>query len=241
MKLIIFILFFLFTLNSAQANQAKNEMMDYYSCPTNTYVCNTLIKNMNNDSDKCMVAPKSITLLKPYWEQNSTTNIINVGGMLRYFGPIAGEYYYQLSKKSGNKIKVVVPVYFENLKLYNANEIQNYENKFKIASQIWNQNNPYSDFYEFYFILQKTVHPMVLSTKLIRQDTRGPYFNQWSLQWSPQTIAHEFGHVMGLLDEYDYLSQSQSKCDLASSMCSTYGKPQEYHYHIVLQRAFCEV
>jgi len=133
-------------------------------------------------------------------------------------------------------------VYFKNLNSYSASEIRNYESKVKRAAAIWNKNSPHGSTFKFSFRIAKKPSSRVVSPMLIRGNTRGPYFDRWSLNWSVETIAHEFGHILGLFDEYSYNDSSNPNCDSRSIMCSSFrGTPQHYHYQLLLQRVYCEV
>jgi hypothetical protein len=82
----------------------------------------------------------------------------------------------------------------------------------------------------------------------LKQKTNGPYFKNWNINWNSLEIAHEFGHVLGLDDEYSYLINSGLKisvydhiCEATSIMC-TVGLNSEiknYHYYMVIRRLFC--
>lgn len=227
---------------SSQATDVKNLILNSYGCPQNTYICKAINDNLGRDRNKCLVSPRSIASLNHYWEQNLADSQISVSDQLRYFGPVSGKYFYQLNKDSKQRISITVPIHFENIKDYSNSEIRSYGKKIKAASSLWNKHNPYSKLISFNFKLSQVNESRSVSPRLIRQYTRGPYFDRWSFDWDQYIIAHEFGHLMGLFDEYDYFKPQESLCDSKSLMCSSnYGVPQAYHYHLILQRTFCEI
>ena len=228
----------------ANAEQVKQEILTTYGCQQNQFVCKAIDENLKRDTNGCRVTPDSIDLLEPYIRQrNPALTQISVFDRIRYFGPVTGKYSYDYLRLKNRNFKVTARVHFKNLKDFSQAEVQTMVQKFKQAAQIWNRNNPFGDIYNFDFQLALNSSSQTVSANLVKFYTRGPYFDKWSTQWTADTIAHEFGHVLGLFDEYDYFHQSTSAfdCDQSSIMCSSYGRPKPYHYHLILQRSFCEV
>lgn len=226
----------------AFAQDVTSEILNYYSCPQDTYLCKALSENLDRDSNRCRVEPRSIAALNSYWQNNSNSNYIMIQDRIRYFGPVTGPYHYQLRKSPRGQITLVAKMYFKNLNQYTESEIKNYIAKFQKAAELWNYYSPYYGNINFQFELLRKWDQKSVQAQLIRQNTRGPYYSRWSLNWDYNTIAHEFGHVMGLFDEYDYMNTNSSTCNSSSLMCSShYGHPQHYHYHLILQRPFCKI
>ena len=79
---------------------------------------------------------------------------------------------------------------------------------------------------------------------LLRKKSRGPYFLNWSTLWDVDNLAHEFGHLFGLDDEYKNRlgGGSTDDCDSRSLMCQSWtGSQRDYHYYLILRRAFCSL
>lgn len=228
----------------ASAAAVKQSILNTYGCQSNPYVCKAINENISRDSNGCRVLPNSIELLETHIKNRSpATTKINVFDRIRYFGPITGVYSYEYARLKNRKFNITAKMHFKNIQNYSDAEVQYLKAKFKQAAHIWNQNNPFRDIYTFDFQLAARASADTVSASLVKFQTRGPYFDKWSILWSPETVAHEFGHVLGLHDEYDYFHQGSSvpECDQSSIMCSSWGRPKAYHYHLVLQRSFCEV
>ncbi len=241
MKL-VFIFWVLFGA-AANASDGRNLVNEYYGCPNSSYLCEALNQNMDRDTSGCRLSPKHTKDLGAYMDQqNSNEKVEVVKGRIRYFGPVSGNYGYTVIRKNKHNFKVLAKVYFKNLSQYSSSEVQTYKRRFKSAAAIWNANSPFGKRFEFDFQIASQRKESVIAPELIRGNTRGPYFDRWSFKWSTSTIAHEFGHVLGLFDEYSYTDNNNPNCSSRSLMCSSFrGAPQHYHYHLVLQRVFCEV
>ncbi len=233
---------FLSQTSFANADQVKQAILDTYGCKQNSFICKAITENLNRDSNGCRVLPESIEDLEPYIKQrNPALTGLQVFDRIRYVGPITGKYSYNYKRLKNGKFQIKAQVFFKNLNEYNTTEIETLKNKFRKAAQIWNQQNPFRNIYQFEFQLAAQSSSKTVSANLVKFDTRGPYFDKWSTRWNEYTIAHEFGHVLGLFDEYSYSNSNGSDCDQSSIMCNSYGKPKPFHYHLILQRSFCEV
>jgi len=228
---------------SNQATASADIVEKHYGCPNSTYLCKALTANHDRDSDGCRVSPRHVGDLAAYMDQQGDkSQSKNVSGKIRYVGPVTGRYAYDLIRVSKNKMTLRAQVHFSNLAEFSAAEIRSYEAKIKSAARVWKKNSPFGSKIDFNFVLSRRPSRKLASPKLIRQNTRGPYFSQWSLGWSVDTIAHEFGHIMGLFDEYSYSDNDTSNCSARSIMCHSHrGDPLGYHYQLIFQRAFCKV
>lgn len=228
----------------AQNDPIRPIILDSYGCNQNSLVCKAINDNLDRDSNGCRMYPDSIGYLESFIKQkNPSLTQIQVFDRIRYFGPVSGKYSYDYQRQKNGKFHVTAKVFFKNLNEYSPAEIQILNTKFKKAAQIWNQSNPFKNTYQFEFLLASQNSTKTVSANLVRFNTRGPYFDKWSFNWNEYVIAHEFGHVLGLFDEYDYMkgTSDPADCDQSSIMCNSYGEPKPYHYHLILQRSFCEV
>jgi len=166
-----------------------------------------------------------------------------MNGRINYFGVIRGRYLYKVERLSARNYVLHAKIHFKNKNEFSSLEIDQYRKKIERASEIWTRNNTFRNNITFKFSIADKADSKTVSARLIRPYTRGPYFSKWSLSWDVETIAHEFGHVMGLRDEYEYFddNNSSNNCSSSSLMCNSYGRPQDHHYFLIFQRPFCEV
>lgn len=227
-----------------QASEVKQEILNAYGCSQNSFVCKAINENLKRDSNMCRVFPYYVDALGTYIKQtNPGLARLNVLDRIRYWGPISGKYSYEYQKLNNGTFKITAKMHFKNLSDYSDVDVQILKDKFKRAARIWNLNNPFKKSYSFDFQVAEKRTNRTVAAELVKYPTRGPYFDRWSTRWNEYTIAHEFGHVMGLFDEYDYFHDGSGRqdCDPSSIMCSSYGAPKPFHYHLILQRGFCEV
>lgn len=91
--------------------------------------------------------------------------------------------------------------------------------------------------------------PVDLRVPLSTTCGRTPYFSAFRSGWSLPIVAHEVGHVLGLLDEYEALSGLSSaypKKPFAGAEISRMGLSMReetrvlpLHHYLVLRRAYC--
>ena len=106
--------------------------------------------------------------------------------------------------------------------------------------------------YDFDFVLvgAASAPPLAdLSVPLSRTCGRTPYFSAFRSGWSLPIVAHEVGHVLGLLDEYEALSGLSSlypKTPFAGAEVSRMGLSMRegtrvlpLHHYLILRRCFC--
>ena len=131
----------------------------------------------------------------------------SVSGRIRYVGLVPKKYRYDVEVING-VATANINIHFDmadfNLDHSWANDIM--DRKIAGAQRYWNRKTPSN--YKFKFKRVENIKDAFFSVKLKRKNTRGPYDTRWSLVWSEETIAHEFGHMMGLDDEYDQITGS---------------------------------
>lgn len=244
MKLFVFIIL-LTSFSYAESSVNRDAINKHFGCPSSSFLCKTLNSNLDGDTNRCRIKPEDIKRFELYRSQKKVTaSSWNVKGRIHYFGPIRGRYVYDFKRINSKKYVLSAKLNFTNRNEFSVNEIEAYRRKFERASEIWNRNNTFDNNVTFKFDIADVAAPKVFSVKLTKARSRGPYFTEWSLKWSAETIAHEFGHVLGLRDEYEYFDdgKSHNDCQLSSMMChSKRGIPREHHYFLVFQRLFCEV
>ncbi len=141
--------------------------------------------------------------------EEKSGSTVQVSGKMRYVGIVNKKYRYDLRHENG-VTTATVRVHFDMKKMPDNANIRTVhsmiDEKIQGAENIWNSMAPSK--YRFNFLRVNKEQDAFFSVKLLEKDTRGPYDTRWSLQWSDKTIAHEFGHMLGLDDEYDQITGS---------------------------------
>jgi hypothetical protein len=139
--------------------------------------------------------------------QSENFSVRSVSGKIRYVGFVPKKYRYDIEVIEG-VATAIVKIHFD-MKEFGADSDWSKEimdEKIAGAQKYWNNKTPEN--YKFKFSRVDNQSDAYFSVRLKRKNTRGPYDTRWSLVWSQETIAHEFGHMMGLDDEYDQITGS---------------------------------
>lgn len=157
-----------------------------------------------------------------------------VKGTMGYVSNIFRKTYtYDIFKTSDGQLIMNVRVH---LRGGTVADQQTFQQKIKLAEQIWNASRIGTDFkYSFLFDIVADKSQAHYSVA-VADKTRGPYDTVWGRSWTHTTIAHEIGHMLGLGDEYQTIS-GKTDCLPTSLMCSSSnGKLMPHHYYFVLRR-----
>lgn len=105
--------------------------------------------------------------------------------------------------------------------------------------------------YDFDFVLADEAPELAVDLRVPLSPTCGrtPYFSAFRSGWSLPIVAHEVGHVLGLLDEYEAFSGLSSlypKTPFAGAEVSRMGLSMRedtrvlpLHHYLILRRYFC--
>lgn len=177
------------------------------------------------DSDEFIPSPELISA-------DHLRQVSRIQGTIGYVnGIVKKRYVYDV--ESGAEIVFHVRVH---LKDPAGNDLENFRTKLASAEAIWNASKVVTNFpYRFQFEIVDSAADAHYSVNVLDK-TRGPYDMNWGRDWSPTTIAHELGHMMGIADEYQTLSSYQD-CLKTSLMCSSSnGHLMAHHYYFILRR-----
>jgi len=211
-------------------------------CKENTS-CRMLRRHLIRDTNNCEMNPMDVDIASNYVQADSR-DPMDISGAIRYLGVAPGTYGYDTFVDPTGTLVIESRMHFSNLDDYSAAQIQSMQSKMNRAAEKWTSNNTYSDYpVRFSLKITKNRSDAHISAKLKRKFTRGPYFSKWSLSWTTSTVAHEFGHLLGLDDEYSNnpFGGSMKNCSHSSIMCnSNRGRVQNYHYYLIFRRLLCK-
>ena len=163
--------------------------------------------------------------------------IEKVEGLITYVNAIKKKYIYDILKANDRALVLNVKIHLKDpVKNSVSEDFKKFNEKIKLAENIWNEHRAITDFnYYFKFDLVENEADSHFSVSVL-DSTRGPYDRNWGRNWTPITIAHEIGHMLGLGDEYQTLS-GKIDCLKTSLMCSSgSGNLMPHHYYFVLRR-----
>lgn len=205
--------------------------------------CKMLRRHLIRDSKSCHMDPSDVEVVGNYVEQTAR-NPLQVTGTISYLGVAPGKYGYDNYIDNDGVLRIETRLHLKNLDEFSAREIQGLKSKMSAAADAWTRNNRLSTTpIKFDLKLVEDRNSAHIVAKLKKKFSRGPYFTNWSLKWSTQTIAHEMGHLLGLDDEYSNnpFGGSMNNCSRSSVMCNSHGGSQkDYHYYLIFRRLLCK-
>lgn len=211
------------------------------------WACNKLKTHLNSDTKERCVPP----LAHVFREVQQPFR--NLTGDIHYFPFVFLPYRYRLGTHSDQTQQIQIRVAF-NGSLIKEPIIRNEVlEKFSLAEKHWELHVPADLKMDFQFLLvEKTENPHFVIAFYDRGESGRKRYNQgFKISYSYLTMAHEFGHMMGLNDEYDQLHVSldlgdtpmeKYRCDYRSIMCTSRevrNVPLPYHYYLILRRSYC--
>ena len=168
--------------------------------------------------------------------------IIKVRGLFRYVGVAPLPFKYDLVQQDG-KIIAKTSIYYKGTENFSETELQTLKEKVQAGVDLWNKKTPADLPYEIEVKIVDKKEDAHFKINLVRNWTRGPYLREHSIDWSYKVFAHEFGHMLGLDDEYDQIIGTlfgNSRCTNNSMMCAHRkdGFPR-YYWYLIFRRAQC--
>jgi hypothetical protein len=174
----------------------------------------------------------------------SLSQTLQIEGNARHLTLVPAAYRYDVIPED-ETVVIEVRVHFKNA---TPEEFARLAKSVSYAATDWNRFLPkYAFTYKYRFLAVEDAKAAHFSVTL-KDKTHGPYFSYWGRDWSSAEMAHEIGHMMGLVDEYETipvvelgwsgLKAVQTTCDPDSIMCSVGRSPMQIHHYIILRRIF---
>jgi hypothetical protein len=167
----------------------------------------------------------------------------------------ARAYHYTVTSDSRGKASVIVKVHFTGGLIDHPDFKSLIQPRLDEAAKNWSQQSPDSKII-FQFLSVEASDGPDFTVEIKDSTTVGDLYDTfWSrevfeINYGAHTIAHEFGHMMGIPDEYDPVNSElfqlkddadSLRCDVRHIMCSTYtGKTFDYDYYLFMRRAYCQ-
>ena len=172
-------------------------------------------------------------------EINETTKI---RGLFRYVGVAPLPFRYDLIAENG-KLIARTSIFYKGFDKLSKEDQQKLREKVAAGVNLWNSKTPADLPYEVDVQIKDKKEDAHFKINIVRGWTRGPYLKEHSVDWSYKVFAHEFGHMLGLDDEYDQIIGTlfgNSRCTNDSMMCShrKSGFPR-YYWYLIFRRAQC--
>lgn len=211
------------------------------------WTCLMLKHQLSGDTLKgCTPDPASVFAHQP-------SAIQLIAGKNRYFkGLIKKRYQYELIPADTGNFTVRVKIHFYGEPTSDAAVMGSLREKLRFASELWTKYSPAGRI-TFAFEAVDRKEDGFFSVKLQRKDGSIMYDKAWGVNESRRTVAHEVGHMMGLVDEYNIIRSviwqihddtDSRQCYLKDIMCdplalSSEQQLDEYLYYVILRRALC--
>ena len=167
----------------------------------------------------------------------------------------ARAYKYQVKLDENGKTTVIVKVHFTGGLLGQSEFKRLIQPRLDEAAKIWSTQSPNNKI-NFQFLSVEASESPDFTVEIKDNTAVGDLYDTfWSrevfeINFGANTIAHEFGHMMGIPDEYDPVNSEvfqlkddadSLRCDVRHIMCSSYtGKTFAYDYYLFMRRAYCQ-
>jgi len=227
------------------------------------WACNATQEVVDRDSHRsCRPSPELFR--RPF----PSMALRRIQGTLNYVGVWPAPFSYDLETLPDGRLKVKARIRFTRngrTSDVSAAQLETMRRGLQEAAKVWSQSSPNQDIVYDFDIDQSSEESANLTVNLETGRTRGPYYSNWTTEWSSAVIAHEMGHVMGLDDEYHQMRNTargsgfgpfvcrmiwgtsenpiiRDECDPTSLMCDPHAAgnvPQPYHHYLIARRLAC--
>ena len=201
----------------------------------NDWDCFYALRHMIRDTKKCLPHPNKVF-------SNEKLTQTNIKGRIRYVGVAPLPYRYKLENKN-NRVELFLTVGYKNWTFLTDEEKATLQRKFQEGTSLWNKNNPGPGKFKLNVSIEEDHTKADFVVNAVDGSTRGPYLKEHSIDWPSRVFAHEFGHMLGLDDEYDQIFATlfkRSRCTSKSLMCSSYYEYFPKHYwYLIFRRGYC--
>jgi len=204
----------------------------------NDWDCFFALRGMLRDTRYCLPHPDDIFKNDLYGSFDKK----RIKGRVRYVGVAPLPYRY-LIENIDNKMHLTLNVYYKNWDSLTDSHKNTLKRSFQTAEYYWNKSSPDNKRFSLEFNVLESREGADFIVKAVAKSTRGPYLKEHNINWHPLVFAHEFGHMMGLDDEYDQIFATlfkKRRCTSESLMCSSANNHfPKYYWYKIYRRAFC--
>jgi hypothetical protein len=203
----------------------------------NDWDCFFTLRGMVRDTKYCLHHPNQV------FDDELLNESKKIKGRIRYVGVAPLPYRYDIKVQDG-VMNLSLGVYYKNWDSLSDTHKATLRQKFTESEVYWNRNNPRTDRFNFKFNVLESAEGADFIVNAVDKSTRGPYLREHNINWYSLTFAHEFGHMMGLDDEYDQIFATlfkNSRCTNKSLMCSSRNDHfPKYYWYKIFRRSFCQ-
>jgi hypothetical protein len=210
--------------------------------PEQDWVCRVVLRHVDRDSlEGCF--PETSTVFGT--AGRTSTNWRTIRGRHWFYAraPMPYAYDFRVGTDGAPKVRVLIHLY--STSDISAERMEAMAKKFKTAASYWTNNSPVPGAH-FQVQFVRDAEDAHYSLFLQEEDVRGPAQLRVSEAWNEQTLAHEFGHYLGLDEEYaefnnEPLYAAGRAPERTSVMASGQATvPYPVHYYWVWRRAYCD-
>lgn len=207
------------------------------------WACLALKRNLELDFENKLAAPS--------WTNRAFARVgasKAIRGRLAHQTLVPLPYRYDAYVRNDGTTLIRIAIRFDGKQINDTKVKKKVDTLLQNTSRFWTSKSPFP-WLKFRFDRVQNDSDAHFTVRFIKPRKAGTFY-EWNENWTILRAAHEVGHMMGLLDEYNFLHEfvydfgqdDQSighyECDVGSIMCATEknSAPLPYHYYLILRR-----